>query len=157
MDYTLLLNHIITFILSLYGNDSLPRKIVSEVIDFFNKFLQDIFIPDLKNDIVSILKNNKIEGECLKSIENCLNKHSKIFEYVDSEPKRFSILKTKGMLDYEEFEFGIKFVDKIIDNDLKLVPEAMNGVYVPLAKSLKVFLEIPGIFDEIYQYTKQLS
>ena len=157
MDYISILNYIITFILSLYGNDSLPRKIVSEVIDFFNNFLQDIYIPALKNDIITILKNNKIEGECLKNIEDCFKRNSKIFEYVDTELKRFSILKKKGLIDYKEFEIGVKFTNKLIDNGTKLAPETMMGVYVPLAESLKVFLEIPGIFDQIYEYSKQLS
>ena len=38
-----------------------------------------------------------------------------------------------------------------------LSPEDAFGIHVPLRKTLKLFLEIPGVFQETLQYIEKLN
>lgn len=157
MDLILMINHIITFILLLYGDPNLPRKIIDVVIAFINNFMREVFIPSLKNDILTILEKENIGDYSLMEIKTCFNKYGKIFETVDTEAKIFQLLKKRGLVDCEEFVVGNTFVEKIKNNDTILVQEKIYGVFISLRKSLKLFLEIPGLFVQILDYTKMLN
>ena len=89
MDYVLIITNILTFILSLYADPNLPRKIVDIVIDFIHGFLRKVYIPSLKRDILTILQNEKVTDFSLKEVEKCFNKYVSIFESVETEAKRF--------------------------------------------------------------------
>lgn len=51
---------------------------------------------------------------------------------------------------------GSSFIEKIEKNDTILVPESAYATYIPLKKSLKIFLEIPGLFKQILSYMSSL-
>ena len=74
-----------------------------------------------------------------------------------TESKRFTILKTKGFLDFETFKIGQTFVQKLVGNNELLVPDFYYAIHVPLRESLGLFLQIPGLFQQILQYMHKLS
>ena len=82
-----------------------------------------MFVPSLKSDVLAILKNTGIADSYLKKIEKCFDKHSRIFDDVASESKRFTIFKKKGFLDFQTFTIGRTFVEKLVNNDVLLVPD----------------------------------
>ena len=51
---------IILFILTLYGDPTYPRKIVQDVMDFMDHFIRKVYLPALKADVISKLKENNI-------------------------------------------------------------------------------------------------
>ena len=71
--------------------------------------------------------------------------------------KIFSLLKQKGLRDFKYFKIGITLTEELTDNGLRFVPEYMYDICLPLRDSLKIFLEILGLFEEIFTYTKKLS
>lgn len=90
-----MINYIISFILSLYGDPNLPRKIVDVVITFFNSFLQEVYVPSLKKDILAVLERENIGDSSLMEIKKCFDKYGTIFEKVNTEAKRFQLLKKR--------------------------------------------------------------
>lgn len=152
-----LMNHILTFILSLYGDPNLPRKIVDVTINFILDFLINVFVPSLKADILAVLKNENISNSALFDINECFDRHSKIFDYFETEAKRFNLLRQRGFIDFKKFPIGITFDEKIVDNEIIMSPETVDGVYIPLRESLKCFLEIPGLFNKIMEYVEYLK
>lgn len=157
MDHVQIINHILTFILALYADPNLPRKVVSTVITFFSNFLINIFIPSLKHEILAVLRNENISDSSVKEIEKCFDRYSFIFNDVDSESKRFTILKKRGLLDIEEFSIGTKLTETIVGNSRILVPKDMLGIVIPLKKSLRMFLQIPGVYNQTILYMKKLA
>lgn len=149
-----IVNHIVTFILFLYGDTNLPRKDVNDVINFFHEFVSTIFITSLREDISMILKKKIIPESTLKEMNRCFNRYSTIFLHVDTESKRFLLLRNKGLVDHKNFTIGTTFTETISGNDIKLVPESIEGVFIPLRESLKLFLQIPGVFSDIMDYIK---
>ena len=60
-------------------------------------------------------------------------------------------------MDFEQFLLGQRFVDKLEKNGMFLSPEDAFGIHVPLRKTLKLFLGIPGVFQEIFHYIEKLN
>ena len=52
-----------------------------------------------------------------------------------------------------EFKIGQTFLEEVIDNEPRLLPAFMYGIHVSLRKTLKCFLELPGLLTEILKYT----
>lgn len=92
MDYLVLLNHIISFILVLYQDPNLPRKIVDVVINYMNDFYCQQLLPSLKNEIINILQNEKVSNEALVKLDTVFREQSLIFDKVNTEAKRFTLL-----------------------------------------------------------------
>ena len=109
------------------------------------------YIPALKNDITAILKEKSVADSSIKEIENLLDKYSSILENVDSEHKRFKLLKQQGLIN------GRTYVEQIVEGLPRFVPENLNAMYIPLQESLKQFLEIPTVFKQIMDYINTLS
>lgn len=157
MDRPFILNHILTFILTLYGDPSLPRKIVQTVVDHMDNLFRNAILASLLNDILSVLKEKNLEDATLRAIEEQFSNYSTVFDDVSTEPKRFNILKPNGLIDFEWYTIGITFVKKVVVNIEVAVPEKLPGIYVPLRKTMKLFLETPGLFNQISDYTNSLS
>lgn len=157
MDLLNIVNTVLSFILFLYSEPTYPRKLVQEVIDFLIDFIRSTYLPSLKNDIIEILKKENITADSLEDIKVCFTKHSNVFDSLSTEFKRFNLLKRKGYTEPDELLIGDCLTEKLVGNKIKLVPEFLTGIYVPLQKSLKCFLEIPGIFSGILEYMQELS
>ena len=158
MDIRAIFNSIITFILALYAESSYPRKIIQEFVDHMGHFIKNVFLMSLKHDILKILnQNDKISEASLLAIDTCFDKYGDVYKSVSTEYKRLEIKKKMGYIDFEKFSLGYTFIYKIVNNEKLIVPEYMYGVYVPLRRSLKSFLEISGIFNKILLYMQQLK
>lgn len=95
MDYLRIVNQILSFILILYGDPNLPRNIVQNVIIFVKDFIKNTLLSALKNDILNILKNENITAQSLYKINECFENYGHFFDSLDTEYKRFSVLKKK--------------------------------------------------------------
>lgn len=48
-------------------------------------------------------------------------------------------------------------MEKLVDNEMRFVPEKCHAAVIPLRKSFKMFLELPGIFYKIVNYVDSLK
>lgn len=60
MDFLLILNTLLCFVLTIYANPNLPRNIIDTFIIFLDMFLKTVLIPQIENDIFKILEHEKI-------------------------------------------------------------------------------------------------
>lgn len=157
MDSTAIFNHILSLILYLYGSLDLSRKVVQDVISYIIDFNKTVYLASIKRDILDILKNDNISDYSLLRIEECFEQHGDVFHVVDSESKRFNILRGRGFIDVKQFFIGTTFKHVCEDDSDTAVPENMFGFYIPLKESLKIFLQIPGLFNQILSYRQKLS
>ena len=59
MNLLFMVNDILILILILYGDASLPMNIVQTVINFFDSFFKNIFVPSIEKDIFEILNSEE--------------------------------------------------------------------------------------------------
>ena len=157
MSFKTIFDSIITFILSLYSNSAYPRKLVQDFVDYMNDFIINIYLPSVKQDVMLVLnKYNIIPKYVLSEVNECFENYSSVFDGVLSEHKRFELFKKLGYIDYELYDIGYTFALKDVKNKMRLVPENMYGIYVPLRTNLKMFLEVPGILNETFEYMNKL-
>lgn len=61
------------------------------------------------------------------------------------------------MIDHEQFPIVQTVEEEIVGNEIVLVPKVIYGIHVPLRKTLKLFLELPGLFNKLKENVKNLS
>lgn len=130
--------HILSTIMELYASPHLPRNGVQVVIDNYDRLLRLVLLPCLKSDLKKTISNNSSLEDKLKELDDTVSKYGSIFCEVDTEDKRFEILKNRGLSDPIPFEFEGTLQEN--ENDV-LESKPKQGVYVPLARSLKLFLK----------------
>ncbi|KAL7292930.1 hypothetical protein TKK_0013383 [Trichogramma kaykai] len=158
MDLAALVNHLITIILMLYGDCCLPRNIVDRVIRYFNNYICTYFLPSLKNDVLEILQNDKnVSQKTYIRINSIFSRYDRVFDKVNSEQKIFGLLERVGFEKPDMKVVGSKMISELENDSEKAEFEPIECVWIPLRKSLKIFLEIPGIFQEIINYITKLS
>lgn len=156
MDVLVLLNYFLSFILFLYAEPSVTRKLVDIVVNEIENFVVKVYLPSIEHDVIGILQAANVDKKTVGDVQASFQRHKSIFDYINTEAKRFTLLKKKGFIDFQEFLIGSRFEQKIVGNNPKMVPTNMYGVHIPLKHSLKLFLQIPGVFKQILRYTRSL-
>ena len=133
MDFLVLINHLLGFVLTLYSSLDISRKTVQDIIIYIQNFSRTMYLPSIQQDILTILREEKVKDYTLTRIEECFQDHAKIFDAINSEAKRFNILRDRGFVDPEPFFVGSHFqrVHTPEDGDI-LVPGEMFGYKIPL-------------------------
>lgn len=148
MDIFKMLNHLVGVILFFWADPALPRKTVICMVNLLKKFIVEIFLPDLK---VNILNSLDHPNPALK-INQIFTRYEGIFDYVDSEKKMLKLLRSKGYIEHDMIKIATPLIEKTEGNVCKLVPYEISQAYLPLRKSLKFFLQLPGMFSKILDY-----
>ena len=114
MDYSILLNALVTIILTLYGEPALARNVVDLVLDSFFTFIKDTYFPSLEQDVLNTIdkcfskatteRDDSIIREMKIRICECFKDHSRIFIDVESEHKRFKLLEEKRYMEPIEYK-----------------------------------------------------
>ena len=158
MDWIYLHKHIISFLLLLYSESSFPRNIVDKVIQFMNDFIKNVFLQSLEKDILRIVETSPGNTfEITTKIKDSFKQHGRVFENVMSESDRFKFFEDKGFTMPIEFKINDHFVEVLKDSQTVFDKEVIYGVRVPLKHSLKYFLQIPGMFNNIIKYINTLT
>lgn len=154
MSLQLIYNTILLFLLILTGDPHYPRKLVQDFVNFMDQFIRTVYLPAIRNEIFLILKQKNIP---LDEFEQCFDKYSNVFDKFLTEHKRMNIFRAEGYLSYKIIEIKKKLCNKIVDNSRRFISPVAYVAFIPLRKSLKAFLEIPGLFYDICNYIKILN
>ena len=114
-------------------------------------------MPSLKNDILNALQNENLSKQAIVDLESVFRDHSKLFEKINSESKRFYLLKNKGYCEPEIIDIGNVLQPRLFENDEILMFQPVHVIWIPLRKTLKTFLEMPRILLNILNYVQKLS
>ena len=80
MDIIVLVNNILTFILLLYADPALSRKLVDIIVNSVESFMINYFLPSLEADILSTLSKENITPQGIFEIRNYFKKHTSFFD-----------------------------------------------------------------------------
>lgn len=140
----------------MYANFQYPRKLVQEVIEYKIDFVNNLLLPSLKFNIIDIITENNDKEAMIRKVEECFQRHGTIFDTVDTDAKRFQLLKSRGYIDYEKILLGERLEETLVNN-ASVLKLKYYGIFVPLRETIKIFLEVPGVFKELIQYMKMLN
>lgn len=149
-DHVDLNNKIIYFISKLYANQTLNRKVVQEFVLDMKDFLDNIF-----HHILNKISNT---DECFSIVQQESEEMKKIFENLKSEFLRLKYFKScNTFIPATSFYIGCQTV---LDNTstpakpgIKLKTD--SGQKLSIKLKLKMFLEIPNVYDDILEFITQ--
>ena len=97
--------------------------------------------------------------DSLSKIINNLFQHSKtILDKFSSEHLRFKLYTEKGLLTMpEEYFVGTKYEQTFIEDNPSIHSEEFTAQYIPLSWSLKLLLEIPGMYNILRDYMMDME
>lgn len=140
---------VLEFMSKLYSDNSVSRAFIQKIIEYMKSFLHSGFISTLKS-IINCLVSDKTIGSIVDnifvSLINCVN-------FVDTEYKRTELFQN-----YENF---IAPLPRILGfsqdvsqkkNETALILKQRTSIYIPIFKTLKTFLQLPGVFSKILAY-----
>ena len=82
---------------------------------------------------MKVLEEDKISSYSLYQIEQYFEKYRNVFNFVQTEHKRLSLLqKMYSYVPFEMVKMGITFEEKIVGNTEVFLPEPLFGAWLPL-------------------------
>jgi hypothetical protein len=140
------LNVVSTF----YSDSSLSRVQVERIIHKFDGFLKCDWFDNFRDLVLT--STNEISKE---QIFDKFKELQSVFSTIDSDHKRLKELQSRGFyIKPEEVIFGFK-EEK---NRLGLLENIKHtGQFIPLRAVLKIFFEIPNVFQETIDYISLLE
>ncbi|XP_023318087.1 uncharacterized protein LOC111694374 [Trichogramma pretiosum] len=156
MDLFFLIKELLIFILNIYADSNLPRSVVDTVIDFFDKFNQNHFIPSLRADILEALENEQLSERTKMKLNSVFDDYKTLFVPLNTEDNRFNLLRKINYRNPQVPEIGNVLEKKSEGNHTYVSFDPVFALVMPLKITLKHFLEIPNVFNSIMEYRSKL-
>lgn len=152
-------NAIKIFISKLYDNFTVCRSAIQDVIEFTSDFLSSGMIDIVEESINEIFfeTQNSVDTTLHNCIKTMFTSLKSPFNLVNTEYKRFKYFKKCDFLiDPVPYKFGVSTDRHSKNYKTSLVLKERSGYIVPVASTLKTFLEIPNTFKPILDYHNKL-
>lgn len=134
----------------LYSNYSFARSTVQEIITE----IENLYNEPLEIVEEIILSQDSKDRELIKNMLSLLKNP---FKELKTEYLRFKFFKNSNFfVEVESLHLGEKIVDKKVHDQVVLHSMEAHVQYVPIKKTLKLFLEIPNIYKDIQDYVVKL-
>ena len=146
---------ILKLVLILYKDPTLYRSVTQTFIENISSFIDNILIPHLKSELNFLEKCNSFTVE---KVMSTLESNKGHFEAFSTEYKRFNILNEKYIfLEPEKYIICTLKKPKILGSTKVDIQDFVYGERISLAHSLKLLIEIPGLFDVMHKYLQDLQ
>ena len=145
------------FTLQLYTNPFLSRKAIDDVLEMFDKFLSQTFVPYIQNQMESSIKS--ISKACFFKANLILESNKNILQTYSSEYQRFNAYQENySFVLPKMFEIGEENV-RVHEHDeqVNIKKSKVFAPYVPLKKTLEAAFSRLGFYDEVMKYLNILS
>lgn len=131
----------------MYSKPGQPRCVVQDHVNDSTEFLSST-ISTVDEMIKSKLSSINVDQSVLNEVSEILNILKNPFHEFTSEHFRFKYMKEKGYyIEPVEFDIDSTLVSKRVEKKLKLEIDTVVGIFIPLRRVLKAFLELPNVFD----------
>lgn len=112
----------------------------------------------LSADILAIFQNHNVDSNIIDDICCKLNVLKNPFENLKSEYLRLQFLKKLGFyIAPKEYKIAPDMFTKKIHDKVLVEVDNVKGQFIPLRKILKVFLELPNVFNVIRDILSKTS
>lgn len=155
---SLLLSNISILVAKLYDNTDLNRSAIQFLIECIQSFLKSGILNSIRklcNHLTNDLDNSKqiltFINDMFSSLENC-------FDPLNTEYKRFRYFeRSKHFFGPTEHAIGVSEDQKLVNKEKILALKTRYAYFISMRHTLKLFLEIPGVFQGIVNYQTNLE
>ena len=136
----------VQFVSKLYAKPGQPRSLVQEYINDTSEFLSST-LSTIDKIVQYNLETNNVNSDVIAKVSNSISILKEPFADLTSEYFRLKYLKRQGYyIEPEVYPIFSDMMIKKVDKRMKLELDSVNGVFIPLRKVLKAFLELPNVF-----------
>ncbi|KAL7296461.1 hypothetical protein TKK_0010467 [Trichogramma kaykai] len=147
---------LISLTLSLYSKSAVPRNIVQLFVDSLSNFVNNKLMTFMEQQFNSFQVNNS--GDVSKTLKKLKVDIENVFSNFKDEYNRFSLYKTKKlMIDSKDVFIAHDFRQKVLNSELVHNKFKICAQYIPMSWSLKIILEVPGLFNLVLKYMNELE
>lgn len=148
-------NSVQLFISKLYDHLSLTRALIQTVIDSVSDFLSSGTIGILQECFGLLCK--EVTSSEMEQLGTMFNLLENPFISLKTEYKRFKYFEQcEKLVKPIEICLGVSADQKRTDSEVALQLKNRKAYFVPMGNTLKLFLELPGVFKEIRDHQKFL-
>lgn len=149
---------VVELIGSINSNMSLNRLIVQEIIQNLIKFLSSGFINIIVNCVDHALKDADTYTIDVKSkIKTMILMLITVLDNFATDYKRLKYFSShENLIQPDEHIIGITTDQCRKNNKISIKLKNCTAIYISIEKTLKSFLQIPNVFDEILQYQNKI-
>lgn len=150
---TTLKSSILELVSKLYMENSIPRNFIQKIIEYIKSFLHSGFIRILKDTLTYIINNPEVNINKTDVLSQMCDGIIDSLNFVDTDYKRLKF--------FEESEMYVSPIPHVVgfsqdvskkNNESSLVIKERTCINIDISKTLKIFLEMPGVFDKIQSY-----
>ena len=137
----------VQFVSKLYANPGQPRSLVQEYINDTSEYSFST-LSTIYKIVKSNLETNYVNSGVIAEVSNSISILKEPFADLTSEYFRLKYRKRQGYyIEPEVYPIFSDMMIKKVDKRMKLeLDKHVNGVFIPLRKVLKAFLELPNDF-----------
>ncbi|XP_051173978.1 uncharacterized protein LOC127289825 [Leptopilina boulardi] len=148
---------ILKMTLRLYSNPQISRKTVNEIVEMFQTFVSETFVPFIQKEIENCVKSIS-SGMAYFKTQFVLENSKDIFKPFSTEYLRFKIYEEKYSFNPPQLlEIGQESVYMTDDDqNVHVTKKSIYAAHVPLKKTLETFFSSPGVFNMVLQYINEL-
>lgn len=142
----------------LYNNITFNRTQVQNILDYIKQFVSSDFLEMLKNKIFTVIRNNNVPQEEIEELEAMFAAINNMFSGLETETQRVNALQQSHCyIGPNSYIIGVGEKMKRIRGDLVLTPVELTGQFISMKRTLKQFLELPGVFNTIISNVENLK
>ena len=149
-------NAVASCVARLYTRDNLTRSQVQDIVSDMKDLFCGSFLDLLRENVMQALETS--QSKDIGQIRILFDIMKEMFDDVDTEHKRLKYFSEKNaFVQPEKYSVGTANVQKTQKGQVIVQPTTLTGTFVPPSKSLKSFLELPGVLDQILSYMRDLE
>lgn len=143
---------VLELISNLYTDSTVSREYIQKIVGHIKSFLHSGIFSLLKEILIS-LTDATSQLDKAKKIENVCDKITESLNNVDTDYKRMKYFKNSNtFIDPIPIIIGTSQDTSKKDNQTSLILKQRTAIYIPVDKTLKLFLELPNVLEKILNH-----
>lgn len=148
----------LNLVAKLYYDVTLNRTQVQNIIDYIKNFASSDFLEVLKHKILTVARNNNIPQEEIEDLDAMFVAVREMFLDFATETLRVNALKQSHCyIGPKSYIIGVDEKIRKEGDNFVLTPVEMTGQFISIKRTLKYFLELPGVFHAIMNNVENLK
>lgn len=142
----------------LYNDITLNRNQVHNIFEDIKTFVLSGFLEIVKNKTLTVVRNNNVPEEDIEHLDAIFVAMQNMFSGLETEGQRVNALEhSYCYIRPKSYIISVGEKMRRVRHNLILTPVELTGQFISMKRTLKQFLELPGVFNAIMNNVENLK
>ncbi|KYM95062.1 hypothetical protein ALC62_14308 [Cyphomyrmex costatus] len=148
----------LALVAKLYNDLTLNRTQVQNTLDYFKNFASSSFLEVLKDKTLTVLRDNNVSQDEIENLDAMFAAIHNMFSGFETETQRINALEQSFCyVRPTSYVIGMSEKMKKERGNMVLTPVELTAQFISIKRTLKYFLELPGVFKSIMSNIESLK